>query len=216
MPMKGTYVNEEFAATTDNLGGILVYLLNRYFGSQSHQSYYYLNTDIENYTMCIQHREHGFEVRFYKIVHLKTSKDYFSNVIVPIIGNITDHAYNPDNDRFGRLEDPNFKKIYGISMKIANSEASASTASEDDNEDVTDKFVQIEMTDNGFGIPDCKKSGLFRRDSITNHGLGLSHAKKFLEDNGGKITVASEEGKGTTFTFYIPYQSKKGNLYIAE
>ena len=35
-------------------------------------------------------------------------------------------------------------------------------------------------------------------------GLGLSIVFSILEKLGGRIMVASEEGKGTTFTIYLP------------
>jgi two-component system chemotaxis sensor kinase CheA len=40
---------------------------------------------------------------------------------------------------------------------------------------------------------------------ISGRGIGLDAVKKSVEDAGGKITIASRRGKGTTFDIFLPY-----------
>jgi signal transduction histidine kinase len=71
----------------------------------------------------------------------------------------------------------------------------------------------ISVHDNGIGIPAEHQAKLF--DKVNPYstrgtanekgtGLGLILCKEFVEKNGGKIWVESEEGKGSTFSFSIP------------
>jgi signal transduction histidine kinase len=74
-------------------------------------------------------------------------------------------------------------------------------------------FVEIEVVDNGVGIPPENLNKLFKTiEHFTTHGtnsekgsgLGLLLCKEFVEQNGGTIQVSSELGKGTTFSFKLP------------
>jgi signal transduction histidine kinase len=67
-----------------------------------------------------------------------------------------------------------------------------------------EKFVFIDIADNGKGIPRSKHKTIFKPGYTTKErgwGLGLSLTKRIVEEyHGGKIFVASSEpGKGTTF-----------------
>lgn len=67
-----------------------------------------------------------------------------------------------------------------------------------------DKFVRIDVTDTGKGIPKSKFNTVFNPGYTTKKrgwGLGLSLVKRIIESyHGGKIFVkSSEAGKGTTF-----------------
>jgi two-component system, NtrC family, sensor kinase len=72
--------------------------------------------------------------------------------------------------------------------------------------------VLIEISDNGPGIPKETLGKIFdpfftTKSAQEGTGLGLSISYSIIEKLGGKITVASEEGKGTIFTIYVPARS---------
>ncbi len=76
----------------------------------------------------------------------------------------------------------------------------------------TDKFIEIYVKDNGVGIYETDIEKLFRidekitkkgTDDESGTGLGLILCKEFVEKNGGKITVESQFGEGTTFSFTL-------------
>lgn len=72
--------------------------------------------------------------------------------------------------------------------------------------------LRVSISDTGIGIPDSKLQDLFKPysqvgdvyDSIANGtGLGLVICKEYVELLGGKISVSSKEGVGSTFNFII-------------
>lgn len=65
------------------------------------------------------------------------------------------------------------------------------------------------VTDTGTGMPAEKLEKIFTRHVMLNQkkqgfGLGLAISKGIVEKFGGTISVTSEEGKGSTFSFLIP------------
>jgi hypothetical protein len=74
--------------------------------------------------------------------------------------------------------------------------------------------LEFFVKDTGVGFPENQKELIFERfrqgsDSLTRKyegsGLGLSICKSYVEMLGGRIWVESQEGRGTTFYFTIPY-----------
>jgi len=77
----------------------------------------------------------------------------------------------------------------------------------DSSEDSFEKAVQISICDNGPGISKSIQKKIFRpffSSKEEGSGLGLSIAKRIIDEHGGEIIVESEENKGTTFIIQLP------------
>jgi two-component system sensor histidine kinase RpfC len=81
--------------------------------------------------------------------------------------------------------------------------------------DVSLERIQFEVIDTGIGISEQAQSHVFESFSQANSdvnltyggsGLGTSIAKGIVESLGGKISVTSKEGEGSTFRFEIPFK----------
>jgi PAS domain S-box-containing protein len=70
-------------------------------------------------------------------------------------------------------------------------------------------FVAVSIRDTGSGIPPDRLPRIFEPFFTTKEigkgtGLGLSQVFGFAKQSGGDVEVASEVGRGTTFTLYLP------------
>ena len=69
-------------------------------------------------------------------------------------------------------------------------------------------MVAVAVVDNGEGIPPELMPRLFTRYSVRrtpdSSGLGLYIAEQIINAHGGKISVESEPGRGTSVRFTIP------------
>lgn len=72
-------------------------------------------------------------------------------------------------------------------------------------------WLAISVSDTGRGIPPEKKHLLFQEfgrvsqsENAEGSGIGLSISQKIAHALGGRITVESEIGKGSTFTLWLP------------
>ncbi len=78
--------------------------------------------------------------------------------------------------------------------------------------------VAIAVADTGPGISEADQQHIFEKfyqadKTLTREssgtGLGLSIAKELTQLLGGRLTLASEPGHGTTFTFTLPFEPPK-------
>ncbi|MFO7873016.1 MAG: ATP-binding protein [Bacteroidales bacterium] len=76
--------------------------------------------------------------------------------------------------------------------------------------------LEFYIKDTGIGISEDRQEAIFERfiqadiaDKMAYQGagLGLAISKAYVEMLGGEIWVESEEGKGTTFYFTLPYKT---------
>lgn len=79
----------------------------------------------------------------------------------------------------------------------------------------TKVLIKFEVTDTGIGIADKYLKDIFKHYRQSNSGrerktegigLGLAICKNLIEMQDGSLSVSSQRGVGTTFSFIIPYQ----------
>ena len=72
----------------------------------------------------------------------------------------------------------------------------------------TKDSVIIKIQDQGIGMSNAVQNKVFEKfyrvptgdiHNVKGHGLGLSYVKKILDDHDAKITIESEQTKGSTF-----------------
>ena len=85
-------------------------------------------------------------------------------------------------------------------------------------------FVRISVTDTGIGIRPEDQGVVFEEfrqvegnagAPSEGTGLGLAITKRLVEQQGGKISLESEAGKGSRFTFTLPSGSKNSSEILS-
>ena len=79
------------------------------------------------------------------------------------------------------------------------------------------KSVLIHFRDNGPGIPQELFEDIFQpffSSKEDGSGLGLSIARRIINEHGGEIALYSEVGTGTVFTIALPLREKQNGQHI--
>ncbi|MDD4226748.1 MAG: PAS domain-containing sensor histidine kinase [Mariniphaga sp.] len=88
---------------------------------------------------------------------------------------------------------------------------------------VRNEAVKFSVTDSGIGIPEEEQELIFSRfyrvknsinEMTSGSGLGLSIAQHYIRMLGGELQLKSLPGKGTAFSFTIPFKSGEGYLKV--
>jgi len=83
--------------------------------------------------------------------------------------------------------------------------------------EATEGSIRVDVTDTGVGVSADDQAHLFdrffragaaRTSAIVGTGLGLNISRDIAKLHGGKLTVRSEVGVGSTFTLLIPATAK--------
>ncbi len=131
-------------------------------------------------------REAGVELKISMDCCLPEAKDpEVVHELITVTGNLVDNA---------------LKAVEGCSRKIVEVKI-----------DYEDGMLTLEVSDTGPGISSELKKQMFAKGFSTkgkNRGLGLFLVQRSLERRNGKLEIDSQEGKGTRFTVYLPYESK--------
>jgi signal transduction histidine kinase len=79
--------------------------------------------------------------------------------------------------------------------------------------------LKLEVKDTGYGISPENMRKLFTpffstKKEVKGVGLGLAISYGIIQRHRGKIDIQSIEGKGTTFTVYLPVHQKEGGTNV--
>lgn len=84
--------------------------------------------------------------------------------------------------------------------------------------DFSEYKISIYVEDSGKGIPKEEQQMIFERfykqdEFVQGTGLGLSISMVIAEKLGGRISVSSEAGKGSRFSFTLPYHNESEEFF---
>ncbi|MBI4055107.1 MAG: GAF domain-containing protein [Elusimicrobia bacterium] len=75
--------------------------------------------------------------------------------------------------------------------------------------------LELFVRDDGSGVPSEEHSKIFEKfyqseeyftGQVEGWGLGLTLAQKIAEEHGGRVTLQSQMGQGSTFSVFLPYE----------
>ena len=115
-----------------------------------------------------------------------------TEVLITVIGNLIENAFESMNAKTSTPESPNELLIGLFSKKDS---------------------ILITVDDTGLGISEENKIRIFENGFSTkgkNRGTGLYQVKTMVENLGGKINVESQENVGSSFFVYFSKTTKEG------
>lgn len=118
---------------------------------------------------------------------------------------------------YGAWDEPRLERVLanliGNAVKYSAPGSEVRVAVTPDSTDPARPSAVLRVEDQGIGIPAADLPRIFERfhragnvvGRVAGSGIGLTGARQIVEQHGGTITVASQEGVGTTFTVRLPF-----------
>ena len=131
-----------------------------------------------------------------------------------------DYEISADYNKIGQV----ISNLLGNAIKYTSSGGTVNISTsliqkEDSNNSIGD-YLKISISDTGSGISSNKLDKIFgkyeqasNKDKKTGTGIGLSIAKFICKLHRGDIWVESELGKGSTFSFILPFNTELREMY---
>jgi anti-sigma regulatory factor (Ser/Thr protein kinase) len=179
LPSLGVGEEQELINDADRASLTVLRSYNLHFSPEARKDRYDLGDQVRDYWReyaALPMRIRMAEPEFGTVL---TQQDYFTNAVFPLIKNVFIHAF-PGT-------------IAGAAFSVRGARE----------KNMRQAYVRV--SDNGVGISPQVRDRLFERGSSTNqdasqeHGIGLWSVKRFVEQNGGTISVESKPGS-TCFT----------------
>ena len=159
-----------------------------------------------------------------KSVDLKQMVNLVLDICRPLTLNKDLELHNeiPDNMPYVQADENRLQQILynlvGNAIKFTYSGSIVVTAAK------REELIEIAVVDTGIGIPEDKFESIFNSYEQVNEnaiitsdyrgiGLGLPITRELVELHGGKITLESEVGKGSKFSFTLPAASGKNKSF---
>ena len=154
---------------------------------------------------------------------VKLTKDIAESVLSYVEINNVNLTFSSSIEEFIIICDPTFIERIMLNLLSNAIKFSKEKGNIDVNVYLKDKYVVLEVKDNGIGIPITMQQKIFERfvqldKSLSRKkegsGIGLSLVKILVEIHNGYIELESKEGNGSIFRVYLPNENDNSMIKV--